>query len=159
MNTSAHPYKGGHPEPFCGDCGRGPEHAIHKLPEASPNDTVVLTVAVGTNASGEVVSVSGLPGAGQACALCGEVQGDEVKPQAEWGMMDHWMQFGENVAVLREYNSAQDPGFANVLGDQVRSRARKAILAALDEFMAELQGGQSPSDAMTVMQKRVKDLY
>ena len=36
-------------------------------------DTVVLTVAVGTNASGEVVSVSSLPSPGKACPLCGEV--------------------------------------------------------------------------------------
>ena len=90
-----------------------------------------------------------------------------MKPQAEWGMMDHWMQFGENVAVLREYNPAQDPGFANVLGDQVRSRARKAILTALDEFLAEIEKQEEHSSrpgipakvAMTVMQQRVKDLY
>ena len=47
--------------------------AGRKLPTVSPNDTVVLTVAVGTNASGEVVSVSSLPSPGKACPLCGEV--------------------------------------------------------------------------------------
>ena len=47
--------------------------AGRKLPAVSPNDTVVLTVTVGTNASGEVVSVSAMPSPGQACALCGEV--------------------------------------------------------------------------------------
>lgn len=73
MSTGAHSYRGGHPEPTCGDCGRGPTHAIHKMPAVSPNDTVVLTVTVGTNASGEVVSVSAMPSPGQACALCGEV--------------------------------------------------------------------------------------